>query len=178
MRMTDPILPHRPQVPVLTLTLNPALDMATDVPRLVPDEKLRCSDPSLDPGGGGINVARAIHALGGEALALVALGGLTGDRLADLLRADGVTFLGISGPGETRQSLTVTESATGRQFRFMMPLRDAANRSTRVSPRPPPIPPPARGRCRSTRPRPMSSAMPITRPNSSTCRRWAISIRA
>ena len=121
--MTDPILPPDPppQVPVLTLTLNPALDMATDVPRMVPDEKLRCSDPSLDPGGGGINVARAIHALGGESLALVALGGLTGDRLADLLRTDGITFLGISGPGETRQSLTVTETATGRQFRFMMP---------------------------------------------------------
>ena len=82
--MTDPILASdpAPQVPVLTLTLNPALDMATDVPRMVPDEKLRCSDPSLDPGGGGINVARAIHALGGESLALVALGGLTGDRLA------------------------------------------------------------------------------------------------
>ncbi len=63
------------QIPVLTLTLNPALDMATDVPRLIPDEKLRCSEPRLDPGGGGINVARAIHALGGEALALVALGG-------------------------------------------------------------------------------------------------------
>jgi len=121
--MTDPMLSSDPpsQVPVLTLTLNPALDMATDVPRMVPDEKLRCSDPSLDPGGGGINVARAIHALGGESLALVALGGLTGDRLAELLRADGITFLGISGPGETRQSLTVTETATGRQFRFMMP---------------------------------------------------------
>ena len=40
--MTDPILPPDPppQVPVLTLTLNPALDMATDVPRMVPDEKL------------------------------------------------------------------------------------------------------------------------------------------
>lgn len=109
------------QIPVLTLTLNPALDMATDVPRLIPDEKLRCSEPRLDPGGGGINVARAIHALGGEALALVALGGLTGDRLAELLRGAGITFLGITGPGETRQSLTVTEDETGRQYRFMLP---------------------------------------------------------
>lgn len=30
-------------------------------------------------------------------------------------------FLGITGPGETRQSLTVNEAATGRQYRFMLP---------------------------------------------------------
>jgi 6-phosphofructokinase 2 len=109
------------QLPILTLTLNPALDMATEVPRMVPDEKLRCSEPRLDPGGGGLNVARAVHGLGGEALALVALGGLTGDRLAELIRAEGVMFLGITGPGETRQSLTVNEASTGRQYRFMLP---------------------------------------------------------
>lgn len=121
--MTAATLPQpSPQtLPVLTLTLNPALDMAADVPQMVPDEKLRCTEPRLDPGGGGINVARAIRALGGEALALVALGGLTGDRLAELLRREGVTFLGIAGPGETRQSLTVTEATTGRQYRFMLP---------------------------------------------------------
>jgi len=109
------------QAPILTLTLNPALDMASDVPHLIPDEKLRCTDPRLDPGGGGLNVSRAIHALGGESLALVALGGLTGDRLAELIRREGVMFLGITGPGETRQSLTVTETASGRQYRFMLP---------------------------------------------------------
>lgn len=109
------------QAPILTLTLNPALDMASDVPHLIPDEKLRCTDPRLDPGGGGLNVSRAVHALGGESLALVALGGLTGDRLAELIRREGVMFLGITGPGETRQSLTVTETASGRQYRFMLP---------------------------------------------------------
>ena len=36
------------QTPVLTLTLNPALDMATTVAAVVPDQKLRCSDPLLD----------------------------------------------------------------------------------------------------------------------------------
>jgi 6-phosphofructokinase 2 len=107
--------------PILTLTLNPALDMATSVPTLEPGHKLRCSEPLLDPGGGGLNVSRAVKALGGDSLALVALGGLTGDRLAGLIRADGVTFLSILGPGETRQSLTVTEDATGKQYRFMLP---------------------------------------------------------
>ena len=82
------------QVPILTLTLNPALDMASDVAQMIPDEKLRCTDPRLDPGGGGLNVSRAIHALGGESLALVALGGLTGDRLAELIRRS-TTLVGI-----------------------------------------------------------------------------------
>lgn len=109
------------QIPVLTLTLNPALDMATAVPHLVPDQKLRCSEPQLDPGGGGLNVSRAIAALGGESLALVALGGLTGDRLAGLIREESVPFLALTAPGETRQSLTVTESSTGQQYRFMLP---------------------------------------------------------
>lgn len=109
------------QIPVVTLTLNPALDMSSDVPALIPDQKLRCSDPLLDPGGGGLNVSRAIGALGGESLALVALGGLTGDRLAGLIRAEGVPFLALTAPGETRQSLTVTETTTGRQYRFMLP---------------------------------------------------------
>jgi 6-phosphofructokinase 2 len=110
-----------PQTPVLTLTLNPALDMATTVPALVPDQKLRCTEPLLDPGGGGLNVSRAIAALGGESLALVALGGLTGDRLAGLIRHESVPFLALTAPGETRQSLTVTEDATGKQYRFMLP---------------------------------------------------------
>ncbi|MGQ0609837.1 MAG: 1-phosphofructokinase family hexose kinase [Paracoccaceae bacterium] len=109
------------QTPIVTLTLNPALDMSTEVPRLVPDEKLRCAEPVLDPGGGGLNVSRAVMTLGGESLALVALGGLTGDRLAGLIRTEGVPFLALTAPGETRQSLTVTEKASGHQYRFMLP---------------------------------------------------------
>jgi 6-phosphofructokinase 2 len=109
------------QLPILTLTLNPALDMATEVHELIPGHKLRCTEPMLDPGGGGLNVSRAIKALGGDSLALVAIGGLTGDRLAGLIRGEGVTFLSILGPGETRQSLTVNEATTGKQYRFMLP---------------------------------------------------------
>ncbi len=109
------------QAPILTLTLNPALDMATDVPEMLAGHKLRCTEPMLDPGGGGLNVSRAILALGGDSLALVAIGGLTGDRLSGLIREAGVTFLSLPGPGETRQSLTVTEEKTGAQYRFMLP---------------------------------------------------------
>lgn len=107
--------------PILTLTLNPALDESTHVARVVAGEKLRCAVPKLDPGGGGINVSRAIHQMGGQSLALVALGGAVGDELAALLAADGIRFEVMYSPGPTRRSLTVTEKATGQQFRFVMP---------------------------------------------------------
>lgn len=107
--------------PILTLTLNPALDVSTGVGHVRPGEKLRCDEPTLNAGGGGLNVARALHRLGAPALALVALGGSTGDRLASLLKAEGITFLALKSPGETRQSLTVTEGATGAQYRFLLP---------------------------------------------------------
>ena len=107
--------------PILTLTLNPALDVSTGVGQVKPGEKLRCDEPTLNAGGGGLNVARALHRLGAPALALVALGGSTGDRLASLLKVEGITFLALKSPGETRQSLTVTEGATGAQYRFLLP---------------------------------------------------------
>ncbi len=66
---------------ILTVTLNPALDLETTTPEIVPGEKLRCTEPARDPGGGGINVARAIVQLGGAATALVAAGGAGGDTL-------------------------------------------------------------------------------------------------
>lgn len=112
------------QRPILTITLNPALDLATSVAAVEAGPKLRCAAPTADPGGGGINVARAAKALGGRALALVALAGTTGAWLADLLTAQGLDFVAMPAPGETRQSMTVTETGTGRQFRFMLPGPD------------------------------------------------------
>jgi 6-phosphofructokinase 2 len=107
--------------PILTLTLNPALDISTSVAEVVAGPKLRCAPPVVDPGGGGINVSRAIRILGGESLALVALGGATGQRLADCLRREGVGHSIVSAPGETRQSLAVTDRTSGQQFRFVLP---------------------------------------------------------
>lgn len=107
--------------PILTLTLNPAIDLAADVGEVLPGLKLRCTQPKVDPGGGGINVSRAIRILGGESTAFVALGGALGARLADLLRAEHIRFTAFAGPGETRESLTVTETSTGHQFRFTLP---------------------------------------------------------
>lgn len=51
----------------------PFLDSATMTPQIYPEGKLRCSAPVFEPGGGGINVARAITHLGGKATAIFPL---------------------------------------------------------------------------------------------------------
>jgi 6-phosphofructokinase 2 len=108
-------------IPILTLTLNPALDLATSADAVRPDTKLRCTPPRVDPGGGGINVARAVRLLGGDAFALVAAGGPTGAQLQALLAAEGVLTGLLAAPGDTRISLSVADRATGQQYRFMLP---------------------------------------------------------
>jgi len=106
---------------ILTITLNPTVDYATTAPLILRDQKLRCTEPQIDPGGGGINVARAIRKLGGQATALVAIGGATGAHLLQLLALEGVPTVAFQGPGETRQSMTVNEDSSGEQLRFVMP---------------------------------------------------------
>lgn len=108
-------------LPVLTVTMNPALDLATSVAELKPLQKLRCSTPRLDPGGGGVNVSRAIKELGGNSVAFVALGGSTGEQLSQLLRRAGLDLQVWPVSGETRTSFTVIEQFTGLPYRFVLP---------------------------------------------------------
>ena len=109
------------QGPVLTITLNPALDVATGTDLVRPDVKLRCDAPVVDPGGGGINVSRAIAVMDGQSTAFVALGGTTGRRVAEMLEGAGLTWQDMRAPGETRQSLSVMDRDSGLQYRFVMP---------------------------------------------------------
>jgi 6-phosphofructokinase 2 len=109
---------------ILTVTLNPTVDLSTSAPEVVPGLKLRCTAPQVDPGGGGINVSRAIKLLGGRSTALVAIGGASGARLLELLTQEGIATIGFQGPGETRLSLSVTDAGTMDQYRFVLPGPD------------------------------------------------------
>jgi 6-phosphofructokinase 2 len=106
---------------VLTITLNPAVDVSTSVARIVPAHKLRCEPERRDPGGGGVNVARVIQRMGGSVLAAVIVGGPVGLLLAELLASEGLATITIPTSGETRESFAIVESATGAEFRFVLP---------------------------------------------------------
>jgi len=106
---------------VITLTMNPALDIATATDTVMPGHNLRCGKPRYDPGGGGINVARAIHRLGGDALAVFPVGGLSGEMLCRLLHEESVPHVPVPIAGFTRESLAVVERQSGKQYRFLLP---------------------------------------------------------
>lgn len=107
--------------PILTITLNPALDLTTSIDRLRPRQKLRCSVPRYDAGGGGANVSRAIRRLGGSSTAFVTIAGATGRQYRDVLATDRIDTEIWETDGETRISLTVMEEASGEHFRFVLP---------------------------------------------------------
>lgn len=113
---------------IVTLTMNPALDIATSIERIVPDRKLRCDAPRYDPGGGGINVARAAHALGIDALAVFPAGGAAGELIGHLLRQEGLAYTAVPIGGFTRESLNVAERESGQQYRFILPGPEIDNR--------------------------------------------------
>ena len=108
-------------IDVLTLTVNPCIDVGASVARVVPEDKLRCDEARYDPGGGGINVARVVTILGGKSLAVWTSGGLTGNFLASLLEDHGVPHVPIPVSGMTRQNIIIFESTTRLQYRFGMP---------------------------------------------------------
>ena len=106
---------------IITITLNPAIDKTTSVDVLVPDKKMKCAEPFFAAGGGGVNVARAIKKLGGEAIAIFMAGGYSGIFFEQLLKKESVESLSIEIAGHTRENLTVFEKKSKRQYRFGMP---------------------------------------------------------
>lgn len=107
--------------PVATLTLNPSVDKNASVDHVVAERKLRCEAPSYEPGGGGINVARAIHKLGGAATALYLAGGPAGETLRGLLAEEDIEQQVVPIEGWTRENFIAYEQATTQQYRFGMP---------------------------------------------------------
>ncbi|MBU6488157.1 MAG: 1-phosphofructokinase family hexose kinase [Burkholderiales bacterium] len=108
-------------VDIVTLTLNPSVDVSLSVERLVDTVKLRCSQPRKDPGGGGINVARVLKRLGSDCLAIYLAGGSAGDCLGGLLATEQLQTKRIAIRAETRENVTVLETSTLREYRFVMP---------------------------------------------------------
>lgn len=105
--------------PIVTLTLNPAIDEASEAEVIHPTRKVRTYNHRFDPGGGGINVARVVAELGRPAVAVYLAGGATGPVLDKLLAERGIETCPIPIKGDTRISHSVFERRTGQEYRFV-----------------------------------------------------------
>ena len=107
---------------IVTLTMNPALEITTTIDTITPNGRLRCGPPRYEPGGGGITVARVAHALGAAVTVVFPEGGTTGEYLVKTLATEaGIQARRVEIAGPTRESFTVNERSTGRQYRFVLP---------------------------------------------------------
>lgn len=107
--------------PILTVTLNPSIDVSATTQTVTTEHKLRCSDVRRDAGGGAINVARVLKRLGADCQTLYPAGGILGRLLRRLLDEDGIASIALEIEAETRESFTVLERESGGEFRFVLP---------------------------------------------------------
>lgn len=114
---------------ILTITLNPCIDKSTRVDELKPEAKLRCTEVINEPGGGGINVSKALLRLGAETYALMPAGGHNGNMLRTLLREENIPFHAVDTSVETRENWIVKEETKNQQFRFTFPGREVEEKA-------------------------------------------------
>jgi 6-phosphofructokinase 2 len=106
---------------IITLTMNPAIDISTSAAKVAPTHKLRCTTERRDPGGGGINVARVITRLGLDVRAVFPIGGPSGELLRQLVDAERIWSMALPISGETREDLTAFDEEDRLQYRFVLP---------------------------------------------------------
>ena len=101
---------------IYTVTLNPALDRAIVVDRLMKEDTTRVHSETFYAAGKGIDVSRVIRELGGQSVALGLVGGFDGLHLEGLLINAGVMTDFTKIANETRTNIILKERSTGRQF--------------------------------------------------------------
>jgi 6-phosphofructokinase 2 len=105
---------------IITITLNPAIDKTTCTEKIAPEKKLRCVHPTYEPGGGGINVSRALEHLGCQSLAMYFAGGFNGNFFKKLLTKENIKSVVVPVKTNIRTNIIIVEKTTGLQYRFGM----------------------------------------------------------
>jgi len=104
---------------ILTITLNPTVDVSGETELLRPVHKIRTTPLNYEPGGGGINVAGVISNMGGEVTSLYVGGGATGTMLAELLIDRPFRSIHIPNTAPVRMSFNLFERTSGFEYRFV-----------------------------------------------------------
>lgn len=105
---------------ILTITTNPCIDRTVWVNEVVPEKKLRANNTEVEPGGGGINVARAIKAMSGNATAFYTQGNYTGLYFSEILQAENFPTVAINIKEATRENTLLIDESTLLEYRIGM----------------------------------------------------------
>lgn len=100
---------------ILVVCPNPAVDVVLHVDNFRVGAVHRSSPARRRAGGKGLNVARAIRALGGESLVIGFAGGDTGDELRRRAADDDIGLDAVPVAGSTRACYIAIDTATARQ---------------------------------------------------------------
>jgi len=117
---------------ILTVTLNPCIDKSSKVETLKPESKMRCIEIVHEPGGGGINISKALKKLDTASVALFPAGGHNGDMLCSLLKQEGILFHAVDTKTETRENWVVLETSSNNQYRFTFPGREVSEETIKT----------------------------------------------
>src|SRR5581483_4412131 len=98
---------------IVTVTLNAAIDRTLTVPNFQRGQRHRASAGITLAGGKGINVARALKALGVPVVATGFVGGVTGTRIVEELTAEAILNDFVHIDGESRTSTAVVDPTGG-----------------------------------------------------------------
>lgn len=112
--MKAPVEPANSRAQIVTLTMNPALDITTSVDVVRPAHKLRCATTRYDQAVAG-STWLASRKCWGSVSAMFAAGGPTGALVTSPVKDEGVPFRQVAIAASTRESFTVNETSTGEQ---------------------------------------------------------------
>ena len=105
-----------PLSPIVTLSLNPAIDLSYEIPSLLHDQKSRAITTRYDAGGTGINVGRALKQLNANAHTCYFYAGKMGRFLQEMLQDQLENPHGIQVQGETRINTTILQQSPEYQY--------------------------------------------------------------
>lgn len=101
---------------IVTVTLNPALDLFLHTEDIEFDTVLRASDEQRRAGGKGLNVARMLRVLGEPTRAVLLAGRETGEEIVRLAREEGLDVEPVAVPEPTRINVVVQDGG-GRRIK-------------------------------------------------------------
>ena len=100
---------------IITVTLNAAIDKTLAVPNFRLGRRHRAVEQTAMAGGKGVNVARALKALGQPVIATGVAGGPTGTRIIEQLTEEAILNDFVRIREESRTSTAVIDPTSGEQ---------------------------------------------------------------